>query len=111
MPLEKKTPEKLQFVKDLSEKGYDDILILKQETVKQVLTDKRMELLEKIKEGEVESVRQLAREVDRDPGMVSKDLKLLYEAELVEFKQEDGRKKPEIRHKNIFPEPIISSKE
>jgi len=110
MPVETQKPERLQFVKDLSEKGYDDILILKRETVQKVLTEKRMELLETIRTEEVESVRDLAEKVDRDPGMVSKDLKVLYEAELIEFEEDKGRKKPRIRHKNVFTEPIISDK-
>ena len=110
MPVEKRRPENLQFVKDLSDKGYDDVLVLKQETVQKVLTEKRTELLKHIKENEPESVRELAREVDRDPGQVSKDLKVLYESELVGFKEENGKKSPRIRHRNVFPEPVISEK-
>ncbi|MFB6100884.1 MAG: helix-turn-helix domain-containing protein [Candidatus Nanohalobium sp.] len=110
MPVEKQRPENLQFVKDLSDKGYDDILVLKQETVQKVLTEKRTELLEHIKEKEPESVRELARRVDRDPGQVSKDLKVLYESELVEFEEKKGKKAPRIRHRNVFPEPVISEK-
>jgi predicted transcriptional regulator len=110
MPVEKRQPEKLQLVKDLSEKGYDDILILESETVQEVLTEKRKELLDHIKQKEPESVRGLARTVDRDPATVSKDLKKLHESELIEFEEEKGKKAPRIKHRNVFPEPIFSEK-
>ena len=99
-----------EFVKDLSERGYDDALILKRDTAEKVTTEKRMKLLEEITEGEIKSVRDLARKVDRDPGIVSKDLKILYEAEVIEFEERKGSKIPQIKHENIFPEPIALQK-
>lgn len=99
-----------EFVKDLSEKGYDDVLILKRDTAEKVTTEKRMKLLEEIRNSEIESVRDLARKVNRDPSIVSKDLKILYQAEVIEFEKQKGSKIPRIKHKNIFPEPIALQK-
>jgi len=113
MPVEKKRekPEELQLIEDLSERGYDDVLILKPETAQKVFTEKRKELLETIQDQSPDSVKQLANRVGRDTGIVSKDLKILVENEIVELKSKNGAKIPEIRHKNVFTQPVILEKE
>jgi len=109
LPEEKKLPNEMQLAKDLAEQGYEDVLMLNRETAQKVFTEKRMELIEIIKEGETESVRELSRKVDRDVSGVSKDLKLLYEHDLIEFeKGKQDRKAPKMRHANIFVKPIIT---
>lgn len=110
MSEEEKLPKKMQLAKDLAEQGYEDVLMLNIETAQKVFTEKRMELIEIIKEGEIESVRELSRKVDRDVSGVSKDLKLLSESSIVTFKNGEGdRKKPKMIHENVFVEPIFMS--
>ncbi|PSG99747.1 MAG: hypothetical protein BRC28_03145 [Nanohaloarchaea archaeon SW_4_43_9] len=109
LPTEKKLSNEIQIAKDLAEQGYEDVLMLNRETAQKVFTEKRMELIEIIKEGETESVRELSRKVGRDVSGVSKDLKLLYEHDLIKFeKGKQNRKAPKMRHANIFVKPIIT---
>jgi len=105
---EKQVPKKLKLAQDLAEQGYDDVLVLTRESANKVLTEKRTELLNVIENEDVESVRELARKVDRDPSRVSKDLKILSESNLVTFNDGKGdRKVPEMRHENVFIEPVV----
>jgi len=110
MPLEKKIPKELELAQDLKNEGYSDILILTAETAHQVLTEKRQELMQAIKTEEIESVRDLARTVNRDVSVVSKDLQLLFKKDIIAFETEKGRKKPVLKHKNIFVEPVVFQK-
>lgn len=97
----------LEFLRSLAEAGVDDVHLLSQETAERVLTEKRMELLREIESGEVESVSDLARRVERDKSIVSRDLDVLYEAEVVDFEEGEGRaKRPVLAHENILVEPI-----
>ncbi|MFB6216786.1 MAG: transcriptional regulator [Candidatus Aenigmatarchaeota archaeon] len=108
MVVEKKQiPPKLRLARRLEEAGYDDVLVLKKETVEEVMTEKRMELVETVDQKEVESVSQLADELGRDIAVVSKDLKLLYESEIIGLEDRGGKKKPFIKHDNIFVEPLL----
>lgn len=110
MPIEKKIPKELELAQDLSNEGYTDVLVLTADTASQVLTEKRQELMQLIKEERAESVRDLARRAGRDVSVVSKDLKLLFRKDVVEFEREKGRKKPVLKHRNIFVEPIVYQK-
>jgi len=83
-------------------------LWLKPGTFKDLFTDKRLELVEQLKEKEFESIRDLANTVDREPSAVQKDLKQLYEHAVVDFKEESTRKIPELRPDAILVEPILA---
>jgi len=62
--------------------------------LRQLLTDRRMELLEAVMENPPASIRALADRLDRDVHDVHDDLHLLAEYDIVHF-EEDGRaKKP-----------------
>lgn len=104
---EKQKPEDLEFARALSKAGYSDVLVLDRETAQKVLTEKRLELLEEIQNQEAGSVRGLARSVDRDPSQVSRDLDLLFENGLIDFKEQGDRKIPLLRHEHVFVKPII----
>ncbi|MEF8826783.1 MAG: transcriptional regulator [Halapricum sp.] len=60
--------------------------------LRQLLTDRRMELLETVMEDPPESIRALADRLDRDVHDVHDDLHLLAEYDIVHF-EEDGRAK------------------
>lgn len=99
------------FLRALAEAGIVDTLVLRRETAESVLTEKRMELLEEVAAGEVESVRDLARRVDRDVSIVSRDLDVLFEAGVIAF-EEDGRaKRPVLARENVLVEPLVFERE
>jgi predicted transcriptional regulator len=101
------TQKKAEVTRALARAGYDDVLMIDRETASTVLTTKRRELLEHIREGEIESVRQLATAVDRDKAAVSRDLKTLFTYDLIDYREEGSRKVPELKHETVIVEPIV----
>jgi len=69
--------------------------------VRQLLTDRRMELLEAVMEQPPESMRALADRLERDIHDVHNDLHLLAEYDIIQF-EEDGRaKKPYVPYDTV----------
>ncbi len=100
-----KSLDRLELVKILAENGLGDSIILRHETAKKVLTTQRKRLIEEIK-NKPESIRSLARKLDRDPAAVQRDLNLLYKYNLIEYETEGNKKQPRLKHSHIFIEPI-----
>jgi predicted transcriptional regulator len=66
-----------------------------------LMSEKNLELLEAIKEGEPSSIRGLAKIVDRDYREVHRNLEELETLNVVEFEQEGQAKKPTVWYDNI----------
>jgi predicted transcriptional regulator len=66
-----------------------------------LLSDARFELLETIRTEKPESIRELARLVDRDVSIVHKDLELLAEHGIVELHSEGRNKRPTVAYEEI----------
>jgi predicted transcriptional regulator len=100
-----------EFAGDLNAQGYTDVLVLRRENGRDVLTESRLELLDCLEghEDEVESVRGLARRLDRDKGAVSKDLQRLAELDVIEYDGagEGGAKRPMLKHEHVVIEPVV----
>lgn len=96
-----------KIVRAVASVGYDDVLVLDEQTASAVLTEKRRELLDHIETGAVESVRSLAIDVGRDKAVVSRDLQLLFEYDLIDFEREGRRKVPMMKHETVLVEPIL----
>lgn len=108
MPEDNSLDTSLAFLRRMADTGLDDVILLSQETAERVLTGKRMELLREIERRDLESVRELARHVDRDVSIVSRDLDVLYEAEVIDFEDGSGRsKRPVVAHENILVKPVV----
>ena len=101
------TEGRIEFTKRLVEGGFEDVLVLQRATAERVLTEKRMELVEVVASGEVSSVRDLARQLDRDVSIVSRDLDILFESEVLDYERHGRSKKPVLAHENIFVEPLV----
>lgn len=102
--------EILQLSKTLSKEGYEDVLFLSLKDARRVLTEKRLEIIQTIKGKEIESIRDLARKLDRKENVVYDDLKLLFEEGVIDFEEEANRKIPVLRHENIWIQPITMKK-
>lgn len=108
MSLQKSDPQKkAKMTRALVEVGYDDVLMLDRDMARTVLTEKRQELLDRLDEGDVRSVRGLANDLGRDKGAVSRDLDLLFEYDLVEYERDGNRKKPKPKHDTVLVEPVL----
>ena len=101
------TESRVEYLRRLSEAGFDDVLVLRRETAEEVLTEKRMELVAEIANDDVPSMRELARRVDRDISIVSRDLDVLFEAGVIDFEQEGRSKRPVLAHENVMVEPVV----
>lgn len=99
--------ESTEFMRKLMQGGFEDVLVLDFDAAMRVLTEKRRELLERIDEGDVESVRGLADDLDRDKASVSRDLDTLFEYELVEYERDGARKIPKTKHETVLVKPIL----
>lgn len=100
----------LELSKYLLKEGFEDVLFLNHDTARKVLTEKRKEIIETIKNGDVESIRGLSRKLGRKENVVHEDLGILFEAGIIDFEKEKNRKEPVLRHKNIFVKPITFEK-
>lgn len=99
--------EHAEFIRRLMTGGFEDVLVLDLDAATRILTEKRRELLERIEEGDVESVRSLADELGRDKAAVSRDLDLLFEHDLIEYEREGSRKIPNPKHETVLVKPIL----
>jgi predicted transcriptional regulator len=66
-----------------------------------LLSDARFELLEAIRSENPESIRELARLIERDVSVVHDDLELLADHGIVEFQQEGRNKRPTVAYEEI----------
>ena len=69
--------------------------------LRQLLTDRRMELLEQVMEDPPESIRALAARLDRDVHDVHDDLHLLAEYDIIYFEQDGRAKKPYVPYDTV----------
>lgn len=97
------------YMKFLTKSGVEDVLLLKKDTFREVNTPKRSEIIDVIREEKISSIRDLSRKLDRKVSAVHKDLEVLYENNVIDFREEKGSKIPEIKHQNILPEPLVYS--
>ncbi|PSP67978.1 transcriptional regulator [Halobacteriales archaeon QS_1_69_70] len=100
-----------EFAGDLNAQGYTDVLVLRRENGRDILTESRLELVGYLERrgDEIGSVRDLARSLDRDKGAVSKDLQRLAELDIVEY-EGDGNgeaKRPVLKHDHVIIEPVV----
>ena len=71
--------QSMRFSDALLKAGYNDPMVLTWETAQQVMTEKRLEIIEAIgSEDAFDSHRELARHLERDIAQVQRDLDLLY---------------------------------
>ena len=104
---QERSRDRTAFARALTEAGFTDFLMLNRETAESVLTERRVELLERIRDGDINSVRGLADDLGRDKAAVSRDLGLLFEHNAIDYETEGSRKIPTLKHKRIVVEPIL----
>ncbi|WP_411798982.1 transcriptional regulator [Halonotius sp. F2-221B] len=100
-----------EFAADLNAQGYTDLLVVRRESGRDILTEGRLELVQHLDQhgSAVDSVSDLARQLDRDKGAVSKDLNRLAELDMIEYEGSgDGTaKRPRLKHNHVVIEPVV----
>lgn len=101
-------PSSLVLASKLEKMGFEDVLVLSGKTAQEIQTEKRKEIIQTVKENQPRSITQIADTLDRDKSRVSKDIKKLVEADIIELKKGKGRsKQPALKHDTILTEPIV----
>lgn len=95
------------FSKALAEHGFADTLVLGRERADAVFHDRRLRIIDHLAENEPESVRALARALDLDKGVVSRDLKELAELDVVEYVENGRATAPRLKHRHVVVEPVV----
>lgn len=91
----------------LAEAGLTGVRVISIENAERTLTPRRREILRTIKHEEPESVRALARKLDRDKGAVSRDFATLCEAGVVTYEENGRAKRPVLAQEHLVVEPIV----
>jgi predicted transcriptional regulator len=98
--------DRAEFSRTLAQSDYDNVTVLALSEAADVLTDRRRELIAALRAGEYESIRDLAREVGRDKGAVSRDLAVLAEHGVTTLEENGRAKRPVLRTGTIVVEPV-----
>jgi predicted transcriptional regulator len=103
---DERADRRADMARALARGGMDGVQVLSFESAEKVLTPKRRELIEAIRTEDVESVRQLARLVDRDKGQVSRDLGVLADHGVIQYEDTGRAKRPYLVQEHITVEPV-----
>lgn len=85
---------------------FGDVLVVSQESADRVLTPKRRELIDVLATFEVDSQRELAERLERDPGNVKRDLTILIEEGVVAREKEGRSYRPYLKYDTVIAEPV-----
>lgn len=103
---EERADRRAAMARALTRGGMEGVQVISLETAAFALTPKRLELIQTIRAEDIESVRDLARRVDRDKGQVSRDLAELAERGIVEYEESGRAKRPVLVQDHVVIEPI-----
>jgi DNA-binding transcriptional ArsR family regulator len=95
------------FSEALTQHGFPDTLVLARERAEDVFHDRRLEILDYLKEHDPHSVRALADELGYDKGVVSRDLQTLASIDVIEYVEEGRAKAPRLKHSHVAIEPVV----
>lgn len=91
----------------LARGGMGGVQVLSLETAQEVLTPKRYEIIDLLSREDIESVRALARRLDRDKAQVSRDLAVLAEHAIISYDTDGRSKSPRLTQEHIVIEPVL----
>jgi predicted transcriptional regulator len=100
-----------EYAKALAQEGYQQVHVLSLADAGTALTDRRIEIIEALRQNEYQSVRALARELDRDQGAVSRDLSMLAEHGITTLERDGTAKRPVLREGTVVVEPLFVNRE
>lgn len=106
---ETETARRAELARTLVRGGWNDVHVVSSATAREVLSDRRTEIIETLRttDDEIESVRDLARRLDRDKGHVSRDLAVLAEHGIVGYESDGRAKAPRLKHEHVVVEPVV----
>jgi predicted transcriptional regulator len=93
----------------LAKAGFGDVQVLSHEQADQVLTPARRAIIDTLATHDVSSLRDLATHLDRDPGNLSRDMKVLVAENVIRYEEDGKAKRPELKHDTIITEPLVAT--
>lgn len=96
-----------EMARALARGGMENVHVVSIETAREVLTDSRFEIIDVLRRENVDSVRGLARRLDRDKGQVSRDLGVLAEHGIIEYEIDGNAKRPKLAQEHLVIEPLV----
>ena len=96
-----KTQKESQLETDLNKEVEKTKITIGFKQARDILTDKRIEILETLAKKEFNTITQLANHLDRDKKNISKDIKKLFETGIIDLKNQGRSKKPEFNFNKI----------
>lgn len=91
----------------LAREGYADVLVLPREDATDLVTDRRLAILDYLREHDPDSVSELADALGYDIGDVSRDLDVFARYDEMERVTEGRRKIPRLKHDHVVLEPLV----
>lgn len=95
------------FADALAREGYTDVLVLHRTDARELVTKRRLAILDHLRENRPESVSALADALGYDVGDVSRDLDLLARYDVTERVTEGRRRVPRLKHRHVVLEPLV----
>ncbi|MFC6615114.1 helix-turn-helix domain-containing protein [Halopenitus salinus] len=95
------------FSEAVTQHGFPDTLVLAREHAGAVFTDRRLRIVDHLAEHDPASVRGLARELNEDKGVISRDLEALARLDVVEYVADGRAKAPRLKHAHVVVEPVV----
>lgn len=99
-----------EYAMSLAQDGYQRIHVLSLADAGEVLTNRRIEIIEALRQNDYPSVRGLARDFDRDQGAVSRDLSLLARHGITTLERDGNAKRPVLREGTVVVEPLVAAR-
>jgi DNA-binding MarR family transcriptional regulator len=95
------------FSEALTQHGFPDTLVLARGRADDLFHERRLDILDYLKEHDPRSVRALAEELGYDKGIVSRDLQTLATLDIIEYEENGRAKAPRLKHNHIAIEPVL----
>jgi predicted transcriptional regulator len=103
---EEQVERRAEVARALARGGMENVQVISWESASEV-TPERRRLLETLRTTDVDSIADLAREVDRAESQVSRDLSTLAELGLVSFEERGRAKRPVLTQSTVVVEPLV----
>lgn len=91
----------------LARGGFDDVLVLARERAADVFHERRLAILDHLREHDPASIRGLAADLGYDKGVVSRDCQRLAAIDVVEYEETGTSKAPRLKHDHVLVEPVV----
>lgn len=95
------------FSEALAQHGFHDTLVLGRERAEDLFHERRLAILDHLRDHEPASVRALAETLGEDKGVVSRDLERLARLDVIGFEETGRAKAPRLKHRHVAVEPVV----